>query len=140
MFRDYKNVAKTCQACQRSVNKLETVGELFPQTASFPGEKCAINLVGPFPITTRGNQYVLTFIDSFTRWPEAFPIPDKKIETVAWVFINHIYKRCLVGNHLLSDQGSEFNDKLASDINRMLSIHHARTSAYHPQHNGLIEH
>ena len=42
-----------------------------------------IDLVGPLPKTARGNRYIVTLVDYFSKWPEAEALPDKTAETVA---------------------------------------------------------
>ena len=37
-----------------------------------------IDLIGPLPETKRGNRYVVTLVDYFSKWPEAEPLQDKK--------------------------------------------------------------
>ncbi len=41
-----------------------------------------IDLIGPLP-TPRGNKYVVTLVDYFSKWPEASPLPDKTATGVA---------------------------------------------------------
>ena len=36
-----------------------------------------IDLIGPLPESQAGNKYILTVIDYFSKWAEAFPLPDK---------------------------------------------------------------
>ncbi|GBM94262.1 hypothetical protein AVEN_254160-1 [Araneus ventricosus] len=48
-----------------------------------PFERMALDILGPFPVTTKGNRYVLVLLDYFTKWPKAIPIPDQKTSDVA---------------------------------------------------------
>lgn len=45
--------------------------------------KVGIDLIGPLPKTARGNKYIITLVDYFSKWPEAEPIPDKSAKSVA---------------------------------------------------------
>ena len=40
-------------------------------------------LIGPLPKTERGNCYIITLVDYFSKWPEAELIADKTARTVA---------------------------------------------------------
>ena len=42
-----------------------------------------VDLSGPFPTTMSGNKYIIAFVDWYSGWPEAFPVPDKTGDTVA---------------------------------------------------------
>jgi hypothetical protein len=37
----------------------------------------SLDIVGPLPVTEKGNKYLLTFVDHFTRFCEAIPIYGK---------------------------------------------------------------
>ena len=54
-----------------------------------PFDKIAIDQVSDLNISTSGNQHILAIIDHLTGWPEAFPIPDKKADTIVHIFINN---------------------------------------------------
>ena len=53
-----------------------------------PFDKIAIDLVTEFETSTSRNKDLLTIIDHLTGWPEAFPIPDKSVDTIVSTFIN----------------------------------------------------
>jgi len=42
-----------------------------------------IDLIGPLPKTERGNRYIVTLVDFFSKWPEAEPLQDKTAKSVA---------------------------------------------------------
>ena len=71
----------------------------------------AIDLVGPLPESDNGNQYMLVVVfpesdnenqymlvvaDYFTRWVEAFPIPNQEANTVAAKMLDEIFLRFAV--------------------------------------------
>jgi hypothetical protein len=41
-----------------------------------PFKKITINVAGSFPRSNQGNQYLLIAMDYFTKWPEAYAIPN----------------------------------------------------------------
>ena len=46
-------------------------------------EVVAVDIMGPFPERNNGNSYVLVAGDYFTRWTEAYAIPNQEATTVA---------------------------------------------------------
>ena len=50
----------------------------------------SLDIVGPLPVTERGNKYILTFVDHFTRFCEAIPIVRQDTETIAREFVTKI--------------------------------------------------
>ena len=52
-------------------------------------DKIAIDVVTECKTSTSGNKDILRIIDHLTDWPDAFPIPDKSVDTIVSTFINH---------------------------------------------------
>ena len=69
-----------------------------------PMELWAMDVLGPLPMTARGNQYILVMSDHFTKWVEAVPMPNQRAETVAKAFVNEVVTRHGVPSKLLTDQ------------------------------------
>ena len=42
-------------------------------------------LLGPFPVTGKGNYYILVAMDYFTQWPEMYAVPDQSATPTAVV-------------------------------------------------------
>lgn len=87
----------------------------------------------------KGFRYILTCIDRFTRWPEAFPLADITAETIASSFYSGWIARFGIPDEIVSDQGRQFESTLFKDMLTLLGIKRCRTTAYNPAANGLIE-
>ena len=44
------------------------------------------------PRSWRGNYYILTYLDHFTKFAEAYPIPNKEAETICCVLVEESYR------------------------------------------------
>ena len=48
----------------------------------------ALDILGPLPITKKGNKYIVVIGDYFSKWTEAFPLTDMEAKTVATVLVD----------------------------------------------------
>ena len=93
----------------------------------------------PVPIPTpRGNKYLLTFVDHFSKYAEAFAIPEQTAEVCARVYAREIVTCHGTGSVLVTDQGSAFMSSFFSDKCKVLGIQTTQTSSY-PESNGVAE-
>ena len=69
--------------------------------------RLAMDVAGPYPITSSGNQYCLMMGCYFSKWHECFPRPDQKATTVTRKFMYEIVARYGAFRELHSDQGTE---------------------------------
>ncbi|GBM01326.1 Retrovirus-related Pol polyprotein from transposon 412, partial [Araneus ventricosus] len=99
----------------------------------------ALDILGPLLITTKGNRYVLVLMDYFTKCPEAIPIPNKESSTVTEELVRAWISRYGVPMILYSDQGTNFNSVLFTELCKLLGILKTRTTALHPESDGMVE-
>lgn len=104
-----------------------------------PFQKVALDIVGPLPKTHAGNQYIFTFQDHFSKYPEAFPLSDLKATTIANVFVEELICRHGTPEKLLTDQGTNFTSERFQEICKLLDIEKLQTTAYHPETNDIVE-
>ncbi|XP_039429735.1 uncharacterized protein LOC120413094 [Culex pipiens pallens] len=97
-----------------------------------------VDLVGPLP-PSNGQRYLLTIVDRFTRWPEAVPLADMTAETVARAICSSWIARFGVPEQITMDQVRQFESQLFRELAMLTGSKHTRTTAYHPQANGLVE-
>ena len=75
---------------------------------------------------------------SYTKWVEIYAIPNQLAETIAEKLMEFI-SRHSVPEALLSDQGRNYESNLFREALDLLDCHKVRTSAYHPECDGLSE-
>ncbi|WP_432422672.1 DDE-type integrase/transposase/recombinase [Streptococcus dysgalactiae] len=96
-----------------------------------------VDLVGPLP-PSQGYVYILTCVDRFTRWPQAIPLSRPTSEEVAQAFLSGWVSTFGCPATVTSDRGPHF-DGAFDNLLKTLGCKHVRTTAYHPQANGLVE-
>ena len=131
--------AKTCVPCQRSKVHRHVTAPL--QHGHLPDrrfQRIHVDIVGPLPIS-QGKSYFFTIIDRYTRWPEAIPMADATASSCAFALLSQHIARFGVPEDVTSDRGPQFTSALWTALNTLLGVQHHRTTAYHPQANGIIE-
>ena len=133
------NFVRNCLACQKSKIHKHEKSELQPFEATKERfSHVHIDIVGPLP-PCRGNIYLLTCIDRFTRWTEAIPLKEQSAEIVAQAFVEHWVSRFGVPHQITTDRGRNFVSNLFNAVTNLLGTKLSHTTAYHPQANGMIE-
>ena len=138
--RDVKHHIRSCATC--SANKMpyrKFRAALADFRVGAPMDRVAVDILGPIPPSKQGNRYLVVLVDYFTRWVEAFPLPDQKAETVAHQVVYNFICRFGTPLKLHSDQGRNFESSLFQEVCKLLEVRKTRSSPYHPSSNGLAE-
>ena len=136
---DVRRWARSCLQCQRAKVHRHVATPLATfATPDARFDHVHIDLVGPLP-PSNGCVYLLTCVDRFTRWPEAIPLTDGSADTVAKAFVQTWVSRIGVPSTVTTDRGGQFESNLWKAFTQLLGTTHARTTAYHPCANGMVE-
>lgn len=141
MYTDVKQYVQSCRPCmERHAHKTIKPAPLQRTlTPEYPMHIASFDIVGPLKTSYRGNTHYLSWIDHFSRFPEAIPISETNTEAVAKAFVEHIISRYGISKILLSDRGSNFTSKLMQSICKLLGVKRILSSPRHPQANGRVE-
>ena len=136
---DVKIYVLSCQICQKikAVN-FNTQAPLQPIFSSKPFEKITYDCMGPVPKSKSGNEHALIICDHFTKYLEVLPLRHIKAPLIAKTLMKYICRHG-IPDQILTDQGTNFQSEMLSQLYDLLDIHKTRTAAYHPQTDGLSE-
>lgn len=95
--------------------------------------------MGPLPTTESGNKYILVVGDYFSKWTEAFPLPNQEARTVAEKLVNEVISRHGAPERIHTDQGRNFEAQLFREMCTLFDIDKTRTTPYHPESDGMVE-
>lgn len=139
-YNDVREWCRNCSVCaSRKSPTTRPRAPLEPIVTSRPMQLVAVDIVGPFPETESGNLYILVVADYFTRYTEAYAIPNQEATTVANKLVNEFFLRYSPPERLHSDQGRNFESAVVTEVCRLLGVEKSRTTPYHPQSDGLVE-
>lgn len=138
-----KDVREWCRACDVCCAKMgpgrKKIAPLQVYQVGAPMERVAVDIVGPFRPTIRGNRFLVVVMDYFTKWPEAYPLPNHEAATVAEVLVCEFFARFGIPGELHSDQGREFESAVFKECCQLLGVRKTRTTPLRPQSDGMVE-
>jgi len=124
MRRQIKEYIRKCQTCQKNKTSNRTSKEpmVIITTANRAFEKIFLDIVGPLPRSHKGNVFILTMQDDFTKFAWAVSMENHEANTVAHHFVTQFV--CLHGipQSLVTDCGTEFLSRIFKEVCRLLKI------------------
>jgi hypothetical protein len=130
---------QSCPTCQKvRLGQGSMAAALSTTVASEPFDVVAVDTVGPLPIDSNGNRYVIAVIDCFTRFVELRATASPTAQAAVTVLLD-VFARYGAPRALRSDQGSQFTARLVEQFLKEVGTAHQLTFAYHPEANGIVE-
>ncbi|UYV72260.1 K02A2.6-like [Cordylochernes scorpioides] len=94
---------------------------------------------GRFPVTNQGNKWIIVCTEYMTRFATTKAIPDAGAMEIAKLIVEEIILRHGAPQQIITDRRTNFMSQIIKEINNLNGISHLKTTAYHPQTNGLTE-
>jgi len=141
MVMDVRAWCKTCQDCQKvRATRPRNRGLMqLPAPAVKPFQTVGIDLLGPLPLSLKGNRYCLTVLCHFSHWPILIPVPNKEARTLAEALFMNVICEHGAFERLLSDRESTLAAPVVAALVRLMRTKRVYTSAYQPSTNGMVE-
>jgi hypothetical protein len=131
---------RECDICAASHGpRTRNRGQMHQCNVGVSFERLAIDVAGPYALSNQGNRYLLIAMDYFTKWLEAYAIPNQEASTVAEALVTNFFCRFGIPRELHSDQGCNFQSHLLQEILQCLRVSKTCTPPLHPQSDGLVE-
>ena len=116
---------KMCYQFHRRNRQVVKYATLHFDVATFPMQFISMDLTGEFyPSTTRNNKYALTVICMLTGYVFCVPLKTKTAEEVIQAYINNIYSKFGGSMKILSDNSTEFKNKIFEQVAKELGVVH----------------
>ncbi|KAL2079453.1 hypothetical protein ACEWY4_025197 [Coilia grayii] len=136
LWTDVKDYIRACTICQtHKADNRKPCGMLQQTQVSQPNQMVGVDIMGPFPCSSDRKEYLVVFVDYYTRWVELFPIRSATAQTISRLFREEFLTRWGVPDFLLSDRGSQFVSSLFKELCEGWTVIPKLTTAYHPQTN-----
>ena len=138
-----RDVAEWCRQCpqcaQSKGSPLRPHGELHKIPVGAPLDLVTMDILSGLPTSWDGSKYILVLVDAFTKWVEAYPLPDQEATTCMDAAYAGFFARFGLPLQLHSDQGRNFESTLVKELCALAEVHKTRTTLFHPCSDGLTE-
>ncbi|UYV81352.1 hypothetical protein LAZ67_20000902, partial [Cordylochernes scorpioides] len=141
LYNSVRRYVAHCKECQRrkGENKLPA-GKLIPiQPPSFPFQKIGMDLLGRFPLSDKGNRWIIVCTDYLTKYAIAKALPSGTAAEIATFILEEVILKHGAPREIITDRGRAFMSQMVKEVTSRCKISHLFTTAYHPQTNGLTE-
>jgi hypothetical protein len=142
MSRSVYSYVVSCPSCQRNKPVMQRpLGLLQPlPVPSSKWEQITMDLITDLPITKRGHDAVVTFVDRMTKMVHFAPTTKTVgVEAIAQVFMHTWYKHHGLPRIIISDRDRRFLSHFWQALFKALGTELRFSTAFHPQTDGQSE-
>ena len=137
MYEQVRDHVSKCDVCQLAKGGRPTrQGLLHGRHYTRAFTQMCLDLVGPVNQDSHTHdKYVLVMIDPFTHFVWLELVNVKSAPTIVKAFVQRILCEEGQPRYMLTDNGTEFKNKIFKDLMKVLEVDYQFSPAYHPQSN-----
>ena len=135
--QEVETYCRECSKCQRSKLSMPQQAPLTSMPIGKPWQMIAVDIL-EVPRSLKNNHYLLVVQDYFTKWVEAIPLPDQTANRITRE-LTKLFSTYGQPEILHSNQGRNFESAILSQTLQAFGVQKSRTTAYHPQGDGMVE-
>ncbi|XP_020207600.1 uncharacterized protein LOC109792591 [Cajanus cajan] len=141
MERDCYQYVRKCHKCQAYADNSNVPPTALIVLASpWPFAMWGMDVIGPIePKASNGHRFILVAIDYFTKWVEATSYAHVTRKVVTSFIKKNIICRYGIPDKIITDNGSNLNNKMVEELCQEFKIQHHNSSPYRPKMNGAVE-
>lgn len=140
MLNTIKLYVKNCIKCTHNKHSKHTREILMKtETPIKCFDSISIDTIGPFTKSQYGNRYAITIQDELSKFVIIEPLPDKQAKSIAKAFVEKLILVHGCPLQIKTDLGTEYKNEIFEEINKLLSIEHKFSTAYHHETVGSLE-
>ena len=132
-------IASLCEGCQLGSNYEPRALPQGKIKSVSHWDVLSIDVMGPFISGRKGECFILSVIDCFSRYLILIPIKVHNATTVSQALYERVIGYFGCPREILSDRGTKFTGHVWGELMELLGIQQVLTSPYYPQGNGIIE-
>jgi hypothetical protein len=132
-----------CEACQRAKPPNHKPYGLL-QPLDIPEERWRrinVDFITKLPMTTKGNDTIITFIDGLTKRAHWVATTEKTLtaKKFAQLFVEHYFRLHGIPDDIVSDRDARFTSEFWEHLTTMWKTKLKMSTAFHPQTDGQAE-
>ena len=121
--QDVQTFIHKCSVCVANQKpKKKAKAALMDYRVGHPMDHLGLDFLGPLPVTSQGNTCILVIADYFTRWIEAYALPNQTAEVTAQTLVNEFISTYGFPIEIHTDQGHNFKSDIFKELCRLITL------------------
>ncbi|GMF43879.1 unnamed protein product [Phytophthora fragariaefolia] len=139
-IREINGLVQSCRDCgTRKARPKEIIPPLRSLGLGFVGDRWALDVAGPLPVTGRGNGYVIAAVAYATRFTVAVAVPTHKALDIARFIMERFILVFGPLRELVMDVAPELNGRVVEELVAVLQAKQTTSVPYRPALLRLVE-